>query len=448
MALLMAFCFLGHINRLSMRVAGDERLLTEFCLTPTQIGTVYSAFLFAYTLCMIPGGWVIDRWGPKTALVVFGLGSAVLEGLTGLGGLGFASSGMALVSFLVIRAMMGMANAPLHPGTSRMVPLWIPPRQHGWANGLLQAAAGCGIAGVTIFFGYLIDWVEWRSAFLIVGTLTGLLTILWIAYASNDPLRHASVNQEELEVIKGTSAPQPLTLAPAPILAPTPARLSEGGPEADSDSPKWWRLLTNRSLVLLTVSYGAVGYFEYLFFYWMNYYFAQVLRLGQEESRFYSSIPPLAMVVGMVGGGWVSDAMVGLLGFRRGRKFVPVLGMTVGAAMLYVGVKASTPAWIVLWFSLALGAIGATEGPFWSTAVELGGRRGGTAGGLFNTGGNIGGLLAPLLTPWVAQYFQSEPWVQQLFGNSWRMSLYLGSLVCFLGVVLWIWIDPGQIQED
>jgi MFS family permease len=215
-----------------------------------------------------------------------------------------------------------------------------------------------------------------------------------------------------------------------------------------SPSQKWWKLLTNRSLVLLTISYGAVGYFEYLFFYWMNYYFAQRLRLGQDESRFYSSIPPLAMVVGMIGGGWVSDAMVRLLGFSRGRKGVPVLGMIVGAAMLYVGVRASTPGWIVLWFSLALGAIGATEGPLWSIAVHLGGRRGGTAAGIFNTGGNLGGMIAPLLTPWVAERFQNESWVRSIFEDSWRMSLYLGGLICFLGVILWFWIDPAQAEED
>ena len=46
------------------------------------------------------------------------------------------------------------------------------------------------------------------------------------------------------------------------------------------------------------------------------------------------------------------------------------------AGLLYLGVQAQDPRWIVTWFALALGAVGASEGPFWATAIELGGRRG------------------------------------------------------------------------
>jgi MFS family permease len=180
----------------------------------------------------------------------------------------------------------------------------------------------------------------------------------------------------------------------------------------------------------------------------MNHYFVEILKLNKEVSRFYSSIPPLAMVVGMIAGGWLSDVMVRAIGFQRGRKFVPVLGMICGAAFLYVGVRASDPAWIVFWFSLALAGIGAVEAPCWSTAVYLGGRKGATAAGIFNTGGNIGGLLSPIITPWVAETFEHKEWVMERFGSSWKMSLYLGSMICFLGVLLWYWIDPGQIEKD
>src|SRR5438094_5386127 len=185
--LLMAFCFLGHLNRLSIVVAADNRLMKEFHFEPDEMGMVYSAFLFAYTVCMTPGGWLIDRWGPKTALLILAVGSACFEAATGLGGLGIATTGMALGSFLAIRTFMGMVNAPLHPGTSRMVPLWIPFVQRGRANGFIFAAAGAGIAGVTIIFGYIIDWFGWRSAFLILGTITALLAVVWVWYATDRP---------------------------------------------------------------------------------------------------------------------------------------------------------------------------------------------------------------------------------------------------------------------
>jgi MFS transporter, ACS family, D-galactonate transporter len=420
-ALLMAFSTICQINRLSIRVAGDERLMDEFGWSPTEMGQVYSAFLFAYTLCMIPGGWLIDRWGPCKVLLIVGLCSALFEGLTGLSGYGVLAGALAFPSFLVIRIFLGACNAPLPPSTHRMVSFWLPLRQRGSGNGLVAAAAGIGIASAAMVFGRMIDWCGWRLAFLVMAAATVLLSILWYVYATDRPTQHASVLPKEREWTE------------------------EDGPE--TAAPSWRGLLRNRSLVLITISYGAIGYFEYLFYYWINHYFATVLQLGKEESRFYASVPLLTMVGGMASGGWLSDRMVSFLGYRRGRKIVPVAGMIAGAILGGVGIVSTQPFWVVFWFSLALGAIGATEGPIWSTAIELGGCQGGAAGGNFNTGGNVGGILAPIATPWIARNFEHSPWVIEYFANSWGLSLLVGSLVCLLGVTLWFWIDPTERVE-
>jgi dipeptide/tripeptide permease len=106
--------------------------------------------------------------------------------------------------------------------------------------------------------------------------------------------------------------------------------------------------------------------------------------------------------------------------------------MLGGAVLLGGGLLATEPGWIAVWFALALAAVGATEGPMWATALELGGRRRATAAGLFNTGGNAGGVLAPVVTPLVSNAF------------GWQWGIGLGSLVCLAGVCLWLWINPDQ----
>src|SRR2546426_5048054 len=67
-ALLMALCFISHFNRVSISVAADERIMDQFSISPTAMGTVYSAFLLVYTIFMIPGGLFIDRVGTRRAL--------------------------------------------------------------------------------------------------------------------------------------------------------------------------------------------------------------------------------------------------------------------------------------------------------------------------------------------------------------------------------------------
>ena len=134
-ALLMALCFISHMNRVSMSVAANQRSMEQYSISPTAMGTVYSDFLLVYTRCMTPGGVLIDRFGPRVALAVMGFGSALFGALTGAVGFGFALGGQALLTFILIRATMGFFTTPLHPASARTVNNWISLPQRSWANG-------------------------------------------------------------------------------------------------------------------------------------------------------------------------------------------------------------------------------------------------------------------------------------------------------------------------
>jgi ACS family glucarate transporter-like MFS transporter len=138
------------------------------------------------------------------------------------------------------------------------------------------------------------------------------------------------------------------------------------------------------------------------------------------------------MALGLPLGGWLSDRLHSVVGHRLGRALVPVASLVAGAGFLGLGLLAREPVWVVVWFGLALGAMGAYEAPAWTTAIELGGRRGGTSAGIVNTGGNFGGLLSPIVTPWVSGHF------------GWQWGIGLGGGVCLLGVVCWLGIDPAD----
>jgi MFS family permease len=402
--MLMAFAFLSHVNRIGIATAGDARIMREYSIAPTRMGMVYSAFLLTYTLCMIPGGLLIDRFGARAALMVVGLGSATFVALTGLVGLGIRDPGWAFLALLIVRGAMGAVSAPLHPACARAVGHWSPPDKCSRFNGLVTGAALLGIAATPPGFGALIDRVGWPSAFLIAAGLTVVLSLTWAKWAADQP--------PGMETHDAPGHPQ------------------------ERDASSWWPLLRHRGLILLTLSYAAVSYFQYLFFYWMGYYFEAVLHLPVARSRAYAAILPLAMAAGMPLGGWLSDRLEAALGSHRHRRLVPMAGMSAGAVLLGLGVLAREPAWIVALFALALGAVGLAEGPSWSTAVELGGRRGGSSAAVFNTGGNAGGILAPILTPWVGERL------------GWGYALGLGAAICLVGVALWLGINPGPRPDE
>jgi MFS transporter, ACS family, D-galactonate transporter len=402
-ALLMAIVFTGHFNRISIATAGDTRIMRQYDIAPERMGLVYSALLLMYTLCMIPAGLFIDRFGPRVALAVLGIGSAFFVAMTGAVGLLLRDGGAVFFGLVVVRGLLGVVFSPLHPGSARAVGLWVPSDWRSRTNGLVNGSALLGIAVTPLVFGALIDRVDWPFAFVIAGGFTAVLALIWMTLATDQP-------------------------------HPTEAPLVANVPETNVESLR--DLFTRRSLVLLTLSYGAVGYFQYLFFYWMTYYFQTVLELPERQSRFYAAIPPLAMAAGMPLGGWLSDRLERTIATPRSRCIVPMAGMTAGALLLTLGAFAQEPAWIVFWFALALGAVGASEGPFWATAVELGGRRGGSSAAFFNTGGNAGGMLAPVITPLIGRQF------------GWGYAVGVGALVCLVGVVLWFWIDPRERSDN
>lgn len=407
--LLMAFAFLGHFNRVSISVAGTERLIAQYRLSETQMGSVYSAYLLVYTLCMIPGGWLIDRLGAKAALGALAAGSAVLVALTG--GLGFLPLGaLVLPALWLVRGSLGLVSVPLHPGCARSVASWMPPASRATANGLVTAAALVGIASTYYLFGTMMDLLDWPLAFVLCGALTAALGAVWWWYATDGAL-------EPNEAAATEPAASTAAFKIASDVEPLPA---------------WHSLLGNRSLLLLTASYAALGYFQYLFFYWMQYYFKDVLHYEAHESRLYATIPNLAMAVAMFAGGGLSDRLVPRFGVRFARATVTGFGLLASAILLLLGIVAEGPFWIVTFFALAMFAAGLGEGCFWTTAIELGGRRGGTSAAIFNTGGNLGGLLAPVVTPLFSAYF------------GWQWGLALASLVCLVGAVLWLWIDPEE----
>jgi MFS family permease len=404
LALLMALCFTNHFNRASMASAGDERLMAQFKITPESMGWVYSAYLIVYTLCMVPGGMFIDRFGPRAALMLMGFGTAFFCAITGVVGWGVASASQVWLTLLVVRSCMGLFTTPLHPGCARAAANWFPVQQRVFANGLITGAALLAYAVVHPVFGGLIDLVDWQQAFVITGACTALLTLVW-AILATDFLR-----QE---------------------VASPPDAVEEAHSADRSGS-----LLFNRNIILLTVSYAAVGYFQYLFFYWMHYYFDRILHLGKTESRFYAGLPTLAMAVAMPLGGWLSDVAQRKLDYTRGRTLLPRASMVISAGLLMLGIFAKETFWIVLWFTLSLGVLGLCEGSFWTTAVEIGGKRGGTTAAIMNTGGNGIGLLAPIITPWISAKV------------GWTWGIGLGAVIGFLGAACWWGIVPRLNKKN
>lgn len=413
--MLMGFTFLGHFNRNNISVVGSERFIKSGEITESQMGLVYSTFLFVYTCGMLPGGWLIDRLGPLRALSGMGIGMGSCVVLTGLlGFMKFPLQAM-LLPLIVIRGLAGALSVALHPAAARSVSLWLPFKERSTANGLVTAGALVGVATCYPAFGWLMDRFNWPEAFIICGVTMIVFAIIWSFVGSDDVNGHAWTNDAERNLVHVNDR--------------VPARSTASLKDV-------LRLFGNVQLLLLTLSYAALSYFQYLFFYWLGFYFNDELKLPTDVSRRATFTVLIAMAVGMAFGGWYSDWLCRRFGHRKGCRIMAMTGMGASALFALLGVSTTDPQQIVLYFALALGSLGLCEGIFWTTAPTLEKRTGGLACAFLNTGGNAGGLLAPIFTPFLAEQY------------GWPAAISVACLICAFGGILWFGIDSEAGRSE
>lgn len=395
--LLMGYTALAHFNREGLAVAGTEVFIKKLGISEVEMGWVYTSFLIVYTAGMLPGGWLIDRIGAAKALTLLGLTMGTVVALTGtLTWLGSTPASL-WIGLLALRGLTGACSAPLHPGAAHVASDLMPDHHRATANGMRTAGALIGIAFSYPIFGWLMDTLGWPLAFVVSGSALMAFGVLWKYVAS-----------------PSLPAPQSSTSAAT----------------AETDSRAAWLLLRQGNLWLLTLSYAAYSYLQYLFFYWMDYYFKTVLNVPDNESRRASFYIFLAMGAGMAIGGLGNDVMCKLLGTIRGRRCIVMTGMTLGALFARLGVRMEDYSSVAACLAISMGMLGMCEGVFWTTATDIGGKARGFSGAFLNTGGNIGGFISPVLTPFMAQTM------------GWPGAISVACIIAGLGGLLWFVIKP------
>jgi MFS transporter, ACS family, D-galactonate transporter len=406
--MLMGYAALGHFNRVGISVAGSEVFIKQIGITEVRMGWVYTTFLIVYTIGMLPGGWLIDRIGSANALTLLGLTMGTFVALTGTLGWITNTPQSLWLGLLVIRGLAGVCNAPLHPGAAHVVSDLMSDRRRATANGMVPAGALIGIACCFPVFGWLMDWLSWPWAFVVSGTALVGYGVLWKLFAS------------------------PLLPGPQQRRAGDVNPLSEEEVVGPSASGAEWSLLRDGNLWLLALSYAAYGYFQYLFFYWMSYYFENELHVPDVEARRVSFYIFLAMGAGMAIGGFSTDVACKLLGTTRGRRSIVMIGMGLGALFALLGVKMTDQWSVAACLALSMGSLGMCEGVFWTTATDIGGKARGFSGAFMNTLGNVGGLISPVLTPVLA------------LTMGWNGAITVACIIAALGGLMWFVIKPPQ----
>ena len=373
--LLFVFNVICYLDRITMSVAGRS-VAQDFGLSPVQLGYLFSSFLWAYVVMMLPSGRLVDSLGVHRLAAIGAAFWSVAQMLTG------ATTGF--VTMIIARLGLGAGEAPTFPVSYRAVRDWAPYTERGLAVGLIQAGTLFGPALSAPLVAWLIAATSWRWSFLITGAIGLVWVAVWLALVST---------------------PERTRWIPEPERRRILAERHEGEPATSSGGVGYRGLLRSPSMWGLAISQGCAVYSVYLYLSWLPNYLQTVRGLSIVNSGLFTSVPFLIGGAVIILTNWIGDRMLTPQSMRNGARRAVVVAClllcSVGLAIPFVG--SLTMVVILTIFPVSFGGTATATNAALANDLLRSKADSGRAFAFMVLGGNVFGLLAPIVTGYIVQ---------------------------------------------
>lgn len=171
---------INYFDRINLSVAAPQ-LKHDFGLTDGELGWLFSGFFWSYALLQIPTGMILDRFGVtsvnRVSTFFWSFFSTVTAFASGFG------------SIFGARILLGVAEAPGFPASSKATGYWFPRQERAFATSIFDAAAKfSNVIGVPLVALAVVHF-GWRWGFGITGALSFLYFLAFVI-VYRDPSQH------------------------------------------------------------------------------------------------------------------------------------------------------------------------------------------------------------------------------------------------------------------
>lgn len=288
----------AFFHRVAPGVVAKE-LMESFHATGTLLGLLSAVYFYVYAGLMIPAGLLVDAYGPRRVVAA---GGAVMGAGTVL--MGWAGSTGPL---FVGRFLIGLGASVTFVGALKVAAIWFPPRRFGTLSAATATMGVLGALVATVPLAVLASAFGWRGAFVSIGVLTVLASVVcwWV------------VRDHPREVGFGVAA-------------------LGNGPSRASAAPSLRQVLSGAGVVLKN-PYTWPPFLTFFCLYagsgnlmlWVVPFLRDVYGLTTPQAATYATATSLALLVSAPLTGYLSDRV---LGKRR-----PLyLGLCWGSVTLWV----------------------------------------------------------------------------------------------------------------
>lgn len=374
---LLPWVFLLYLFSLIDRVNLGFAALTmnkELGLTPYTYSLGVAAFFIGYIPMEVPSNLILERFGARLWISRI----AITWGLI--------ASAMALVSgetsFVIVRFLLGAAEAGLFPGMLLYLTYWFPSAYRARVNAALvlaipfSGAIGAPIATSLLELDGFLGLQGWKWMFLLEGLPTVILGLFALRYLTDRPANADWLSPERRAWLEATLERE------RAMVEAVHSRLSI------------WRGLVDPRVLSLCFAYFAFGTVSYS----LGYFLPLIVK-GWGVSNFLVgwliAIPEVIGIVAMVTGSWAADHIAD--------KRWSLIGLMLLCAIGWTGMGFFATSMIALAFvAVTEIGIGIARPMFWTvppTFLSRAAMAGAIA--LISCFANFGGIFGPIIIGWL-----------------------------------------------
>jgi ACS family glucarate transporter-like MFS transporter len=397
----MLMTFMSYLDRVNLSVTAPA-IMKELHFTKVHIGTLQTVFFLCYALFQIPSGTLTEYFGHRKIVPLALAWWSVFTSLTA-----FCSR---FSSWVVIRGLFGMGEAPIYPGLNAAFSNWFPKRERGTAVGLMLLGSKFGpMVGIPCATVIMLYW-GWRAVFVVFGAVGLVIALIYYLMLRTYPHESRFVNEAELE------------------------HIADGQVASDTAKlmPPWKDLFRSSQFWAVGGQFAMVDYIQYVFIAWLPVYLLEAHHFSLKQMGFAAALPELGFAVGNLLCGVISDRLIAkkIVG-SKARAWFGAAGLLLCCLALYLTAVSEARWMTVIWLSFALFFLGFPMNSSWTTCTDISaGKFTGTITGWMNFCGNIIGGAAPMVTAWIATQY------------GWRAAILATASAGIIGAIFWLFVKP------
>ena len=365
------FCYLDRINVGFASLTMNK----DLGLDPAMYGMAAGAFFWGYVLFEVPSNIILEKLGARLWIARIMVSWGLISGLTA-----FATGPY---SFMVIRFLLGLAEAGLFPGFVLYFTYWFPDAYRARINSgftlalPIAVASGAPVSTALLGLNGFLGLRGWQVMFIFEAIPTVVIGIVAFFYLTDRPSEARWLTTVEKGWLDSTLSGERRHIETQHGI----------GMLRSFFDPKVL-LLSLNYIGIVTASLGLLLFLPQII---------KQLGVSNMQVGWLTMIPYIFGAISMVVCGWISDHV----GDRRWSLFTTCVISVVG--LVFAGMTVGT------WWSLVgiiIAAIGfyGTKGPFWSMpTMFLTGPAAAAGIAWINSLGNLGGFFGPTIVGWAKQ---------------------------------------------